>query len=416
MDNPPSSPEPSQRQTQHRSAVRRTLRGMLFVVLQLLLVLLLLESVFRIGRSRVAQLGPLLHLEQVNGRFSEARTTEELLGLSALGFRPGKAAGGVRLNERGFATGDYNESKAPDERRIAVLGDSFSFNDFPQEWMWHTLLEEELGEPVRVFSLGVPATSPDFYLRLWELEGPATQADLVLVGLTIGNDLTDDAAAPLDEKRRSPLLRYSLALRALRNAAILVRYRWIESQASAATSDNSSEERERGFGDALPGEPLPGYAETFNEARPSLPDADFRDLVWKRTVVSRRDREVDHDKWFARLRPVLAELDRVVTESGARCIFVMLPDEYQVDESLLDDILGELGSVRDDLAIARPQQRLRRFFERQGLAYIDLLPAFRERAAQGNTLYRPRDTHWNRAGNGLAASETARALVADHDF
>ncbi|MBY0278934.1 hypothetical protein K2Z84_26685, partial [Candidatus Binatia bacterium] len=43
---------------------------------------------------------------------------------------------------------------------------------------------------------------------------------------------------------------------------------------------------------------------------------------------------------------------------------------------------------------------------------LDLLPASRRASAAG-PLYRPRNTHWNGAGNRLAAAELARFLVAE---
>ena len=43
----------------------------------------------------------------------------------------------------------------------------------------------------------------------------------------------------------------------------------------------------------------------------------------------------------------------------------------------------------------------------QGIAFADLLPAFADAHARGQGLYVPNDTHWNRAGNRLAAVELA---------
>ena len=383
---------------------RTLLRTLFFAFAQLVVVLLLVEGGLRLLRGRVAQLGALLHLETVSGRFADAQSTEELLAESALGYRPRKAAGGMRLNERGFATRSYEEPKAPGTRRIAVLGDSFVFNDFPHEWMWHTLLGQRLGPHVEIVSLGVPATSPDFYLRLWQLEGRRVDADLVLVGLTVGNDITDDAVAPRDERRRSAILRYSLAARALRNGAVLWRHR--SSGAPTPETPDSSQ-------GVAPGEPLRRYAERFDEQQKGLPLADFRELTWKRTVVSRDDRQEDLKRWLDRLRPTLASIDSAVRSRGADCLFVLFPDEYQVDAALRQSVLEEFGSGQS-LAVARPQNRLVRFFERQGLDAVDLLPAFRA-AGEDEVLYRPQDTHWNRRGNELAA-EVLAAEIAQRGF
>jgi hypothetical protein len=48
---------------------------------------------------------------------------------------------------------------------------------------------------------------------------------------------------------------------------------------------------------------------------------------------------------------------------------------------------------------------------RAGLQTIDLLPAFEE-AGRGVRLYKPRDTHWNLAGNRVAAEAILPVLRA----
>ncbi len=387
------------------SPSRRALARVAFVLVQMALALLLLELGLRVVRGRVPQLAPLLHLEGVSGRFADAESVEQLLAESALGFRPGEAGGGARLNQRGFATTDYTGPREVGRLRIVALGDSFLFNDYPLEWMWHAQLAGELDSPADVYSLGVPATSPDFYLRLWQLEGPRTRADVVLVGLTIGNDITDDAVAPLESRSLSPWLRHSLALRALRNGTRLARHRLEADPGGAGGAGKSTASRA-----AEPGTPLRGYARRFDDAHPSLSVEAYRDLMWKRTVVSRADRAQDLDRWLARLRPVLFAIRDSIETQGARCVFLLFPDEWQIDDALLDDLAEEAGVSRDDIAVARPQQRLRRFFRNQGMTFLDLLPAFRETAAGGARLYRPRDSHWNREGNTLAAREIARFL------
>ena len=44
-----------------------------------------------------------------------------------------------------------------------------------------------------------------------------------------------------------------------------------------------------------------------------------------------------------------------------------------------------------------------------GVSFFDLLPSFKREAAT-TRLYKPQDTHWNIAGNALAASTLAPVL------
>ena len=48
------------------------------------------------------------------------------------------------------------------------------------------------------------------------------------------------------------------------------------------------------------------------------------------------------------------------------------------------------------------QKLLRPFLEKKGINYIDLLPEFKK-VTKTKQLYIYRDTHWNEAGNHLAA-------------
>ena len=73
--------------------------------------------------------------------------------------------------------------------------------------MWHRLVGDAVarqsGRPVEVINLGMPAVGPGFALRAFEVEGRQLAPDLVLLGLFVGNDLTDEAGG-----RGSVLMRH----------------------------------------------------------------------------------------------------------------------------------------------------------------------------------------------------------------
>ena len=64
------------------------------------------------------------------------------------------------------------------------------------------------------------------------------------------------------------------------------------------------------------------------------------------------------------------------------------------------DILAELSGQRD---------ALRQMAEEKGIHFIDLLPAFQDKVAEGELIYYRYDTHWNQAGHDLAAQ-----VIADY--
>jgi hypothetical protein len=100
----------------------------------------------------------------------------------------------------------------------------------------------------------------------------------------------------------------------------------------------------------------------------------------------------------------------VARQAGAELLVVLIPDEAQVDVALEDTIARATGMAPGDLDFARPTDVIARALAEKDIAAIDLLPAFAG-ASPTTRLYKPRDTHWNVAGNRLAADVIGAALA-----
>ena len=90
-------------------------------------------------------------------------------------------------------------------------------------------------------------------------------------------------------------------------------------------------------------------------------------------------------------------------------LVALLPDEAQVDGTLQREIERAWGTPSGYVDFARPTRTITEALVRGGLHVVDLLPAFQRESARMK-LYKPRDTHWNRAGNRLAADVLAPAV------
>ena len=110
------------------------------------------------------------------------------------------------------------------------------------------------------------------------------------------------------------------------------------------------------------------------------------------------------DVLFARVSETLLRFQREVVTSGARFLVMIIPDEYQVDAKLRAAVISRMGRRPSDFDFDRPQRRLRQFLDAHDIEYVDLLEAFQSRGGR-QPLYRLRDTHWNAAGNQLAAEQ-----------
>ena len=103
-----------------------------------------------------------------------------------------------------------------------------------------------------------------------------------------------------------------------------------------------------------------------------------------------------------RVGPILEELDRSVQDAGAELVVFLIPDEFQVNDELSGRLLEMNDTDPAEFARNIPQNTLLELFETAGIDHINGLPRFRSRS-RVESLYLPRNTHWNAAGNRLAA-------------
>jgi hypothetical protein len=288
--------------------------------------------------------------------------------LDAYRLEPGRDYGrGLRGNRLGYPGPELPADKPPGVLRIAALGDSFAVGPVvPFADNYLTRLAHEL-PGVEVGNFGVSGAGPREYLAILQRDVWAARPDVVLLSVFVGNDITEALPRPrwLDPRRHALFLMWQ------RGWAVARERRRTESTA-------------------------PLSPETFQQ------------IEGRRLAVCLKQPPPGMDrKW----RQALADLDRLVRACRARRVplaVVLIPDEFQVNDTVLAEALAVAGVGRDRLDLEGPQRRLAAFFAERDVPCLDLLPAFR---AVPDT-YAPRDTHWNVAGNHLAARQIAPWLAA----
>ena len=86
-----------------------------------------------------------------------------------------------------------------------------------------------------------------------------------------------------------------------------------------------------------------------------------------------------------------------------KLVIAILPDQFQVDQELREVILAKYKKIAEkNIDLSQPDNLIVNFCRTHNIHCLDLLGQFQE---QGKTrqLYTLRDTHWNEAGNRLAA-------------
>lgn len=382
---------------------------LLAVGLGVVLALAIMEIGLRIGRPLSPRLNALLYSPTVRTSFDDIQTTPELLATSTFGYHPFGHTPGFVLNSRGFRTDEYTEAKPAGVSRVVVLGDSFTFDSYgvPIEQMWHQVLERELAarseRRVEVLSLSAHGVGPRFELRLWELEGRRLDPDLVILAFFVGNDFTDEADAPIEHGLGGGLSRRSLSYRLLRN---LFRLRHLQDSPAPETGFVAEPSSRGGF-------ELPSYAATYDPNLPTFDEPTFERIERGRLLVYAGPDRARFDQLFADTAPVIERLARDVERTGARFVALIIPDQAQIDPTLLDR-LAETLIPGMSLEIDRPQERLAAYLEARSIQYLDLLSPFRE-ASPEPRLYKLRDTHWSASGNRLAGIVLADYLLEHGD-
>jgi lysophospholipase L1-like esterase len=309
----------------------------------------------------------------------------------------------VHINSLGYRGQDFTVEKTG-AARVLVIGDSFTFgwgvNDedtYPAR-LQRLLAEQANGKRIEIINAGFAACySPDTYYLYLKTEGLALQPDLIVVGLFVGNDLdsrfafenewVEQDADGLPTRIRnvdSQVVDHYLVPR-----HIPLRYRMpllSRSHVFQGLFDIWWELAPK-IKSWVPG----GVAATVYAQSPGDEDVPY---IY-RLQYAERTKGV-----FKRVQGVLAAMHRLAAGSGIPIYFMVIPEGAQLAPDAYRGLPADME---------RPQKELARFFESEGVKYLDLLPALREKA-DGRALYFAHDGHWNALGNELAAEQLSGFL------
>jgi hypothetical protein len=92
------------------------------------------------------------------------------------------------------------------------------------------------------------------------------------------------------------------------------------------------------------------------------------------------------------------------------------PDEMQASQNQFDTLVAKFALNREDYNLNLAEDVLGSFLESKQIPYLDLLGRFRTEEKKRD-LYLFRNTHWNKAGNELAAEMLFQYLIKQpYDF
>jgi hypothetical protein len=106
----------------------------------------------------------------------------------------------------------------------------------------------------------------------------------------------------------------------------------------------------------------------------------------------------------------IIEMNDLLKSRNIKFAVAIYPAEIQIDPNLLKAVSERFKLDEADYNLRLPQDLLGSFLEARGIRYLDFLDQF---AAEGQKqkLYLFRDTHWNSAGQRLAAAILFKDLL-----
>jgi hypothetical protein len=131
--------------------------------------------------------------------------------------------------------------------------------------------------------------------------------------------------------------------------------------------------------------------------------ATFLEIEMKRSwIFDKRNWELLHQQW-RECSEIILKMKVWCDQRKIKVVILLLPAQFQVDKALREAVLTKYKNIEwKNYDLSHPNNLIVKFCRSHNINCLDLLGPFQE---QGKTrqLYMLRDSHWNEAGNRLAA-------------
>ena len=300
----------------------------------------------------------------------------------------------VSFNSVGMRDTEHTLLKPTGVFRVLLLGDSFmEALQVPFEESFPFLLQQDLarqtGKLVEVVNAGVSGWGTDDELRYLTRYGLQYHPDLVVVAMTIHNDISDNFRQDWHTVQDGVLVEQPKV------PASYLGYKVTELKAFLATHFQTYQL----------------WRKVRHRSEIRLIGAQLNSHIVQLFQEPPSERIRSGFEFTALL---LQRIQEVTAAAGGETALVLLPLRVQVTDSSFAAFVSAAGADTTTMPLTAPQRRLLSTASGLRMPVVDLLPVFRDwTAAGGADPYLEWDGHWNATGHRVAASVTARALVAD---
>jgi len=291
-----------------------------------------------------------------------------------------------KINAEGFRDDEHNKEKS--RLRILALGDSyFAGHEVSFEDSFLAQLEQKLN--VEIVKMGIGGYGTTQERMLWEEKGVQYQPDIVLLGVYLLNDVSDEAFFPAKYcLHNGNLIDCDLAegtwpaqlLVVAAEHSLFARLTIHSVRNWLAPSTSQSEEREG----------------LFRYANSAIA---LYQTTWKPWVA----------KGFQILQENIVDLDRSVTAHQGTLVVILIPAESQIYDWQWTEYVERFSLRAAEYDRFKVIQRLTAFLTEKEIRYIDLLPQLRQAGETDPDLH-PGHWHWSVKANALVADIVEKYL------
>jgi hypothetical protein len=297
----------------------------------------------------------------------------------------------IKINSRGFR--DREPDPIDPTPILAVIGDSFVSNfGVEASEVFTELLRKNLGGSFSIRNYGVNGYGQVQELLLLDEILASQRPAMVLIVVYIRNDFDDNLGIfDWNLGYRRPYCRL------LDNQHIEIEPRVAKSSSAPESDPAARPALERAI---VSTGVYRLFVRAFESAFPSRVAPHLRppELRYCKQKLDERER-----KALDLTTALLIEMNRKCRMQDCRFGVVVAPSLWQVQHPQWEQLLRDYRALARDYDHNLPNRLLAAFCREQGFPCLDLLPELETAAAAGETLYYPREQHWNKRGQERVA-------------
>ena len=311
--------------------------------------------------------------------------------------------GAMDSNSMGFNDSEHPLTKVPGTYRIMILGDSYNWVGGLKNYthILQSLFDKEYGpNKVEVLNVGYPMTHTAEELGLFRKQGLQLKPDLLVLGFFCGNDFADGdphrkrivvngTYFDIDSRHEHRLLGYPL----LPQSRVIMSLKQIFKTWRSIDRSTTADKQASGFTPEVYNQIVGSHLSLFNT---------------RMAGEGKLKENVDYILGALRDMAAVCEQNHIAFRVG------ILPAEEQVDPKVFNDAVVTQHLEAEEYDLAQADRWVQGTCDELHVPALDMRQAFANHTKNAR-LYIPRNTHWNEAGNTLAAELELAWLKPDVD-